>query len=235
MPRARNIKPDFFIDDQLADCSIHARYLCPALWCIADREGRLVDAPRKIGAFAFPYEHHKLDIHELLEELVRSGHIIRYESANMKLIQIVNFKKHQSPHRNEAESLLQAPEHSGNGQKGSETNPPDCGLMIDDSNTLSSCNSDRSHTEVAKDLLQFLNDKAGRRFQPVKANLSLIVARLKDGATEQQIRQVIARKCQQWRGDPTMAQYMRPATLFNATKFAQYVGELGSPLKVVQQ
>ncbi len=78
----------------------------------------------------------------------------------------------------------------------------------------------------AKELLDFLNAKAGRCYRPGKANIEMIVARLKEGATPQECRQVIAKKCREWIGDPKMAEYLRPATLFNRTKFAQYQGEL---------
>lgn len=79
----------------------------------------------------------------------------------------------------------------------------------------------------ASEVLEFLNIKAGRQYQPVDANLELIVARLRDGATETQLRQVVAKKCREWGSDEKMAEYLRPATLFNRTKFAQYQGELG--------
>jgi len=79
----------------------------------------------------------------------------------------------------------------------------------------------------AKQVLEFLNQKTGRHYEPVKANLQLITARLKEGASVDDLRAVVAKKCREWAGDPKMAQYLRPATLFNATKFAQYAGELG--------
>ena len=78
----------------------------------------------------------------------------------------------------------------------------------------------------AHEILAFLNEKVGRNYQPVPANIDLIVARLKEGATAGQCRQVIAKKSREWSGDEHMAEYLRPATLFNRTKFAQYVGEL---------
>lgn len=80
--------------------------------------------------------------------------------------------------------------------------------------------------DEARQILTFLNEKAGRNYQPVDANLEFIVARLKEGATAGQCRQVIAKKTREWAGDEKMAEYLRPATLFNRTKFAQYVGEL---------
>jgi uncharacterized phage protein (TIGR02220 family) len=84
------------------------------------------------------------------------------------------------------------------------------------------------HAAVARRALDFLNEKTGRNFHPVKANLQLIVARLREGFTETQLRQVIAKKSREWIDDDKMAEYLRPATLFNATKFAQYSGELGT-------
>ena len=55
------------------------------------------------------------------------------------------------------------------------------------------------------------------------------MARLRSGATVLQCRQVIAKKAREWQGRADMAVYLRPATLFNATKFEQYVGELVLP------
>lgn len=78
----------------------------------------------------------------------------------------------------------------------------------------------------AVDVLQFLNEKTGRTYRPVETNLKLITARLRSGATVMDCRQVIAKKTREWKGDAKMAEYLRPATLFNATKFEQYLGEL---------
>lgn len=77
----------------------------------------------------------------------------------------------------------------------------------------------------AEEILVFLNNKTGSRYKPVIANLELIAARLKEGATTDECRQVIAKKAREWRGTD-MESYLRPATLFNRTKFAQYQGEL---------
>jgi uncharacterized phage protein (TIGR02220 family) len=82
-------------------------------------------------------------------------------------------------------------------------------------------------SEACLEVLEFLNVKTGRRYRPVKSNITMIAARLKEGATVQECRQVIAMKCREWGTDEKMATFLRPATLFNAEKFAQYQGELG--------
>jgi uncharacterized phage protein (TIGR02220 family) len=80
----------------------------------------------------------------------------------------------------------------------------------------------------ALEILSFLNEKTGRNYQPLAANVDMIVARLKDGATLDDCRAVVAKKAREWKGDEKMDLYLRPATLFNRTKFAQYQGELGA-------
>lgn len=79
---------------------------------------------------------------------------------------------------------------------------------------------------TAKLILIFLNEKTGRNYQPVDSNIRLIIARLKE-YDETRLRQVIAKKAREWLPDEKMNIYLRPATLFNAEKCAQYVGELG--------
>ena len=110
--RARDIKPGFFLNEYLAACSPHARLLFIGLWMLADREGRLEDRPKQIEASIFPYE--KVKIEKLLKELenVPGDHpfIRRYEVNGRRYIQVVNFKRHQNPHRNEKESSIPAPQ-----------------------------------------------------------------------------------------------------------------------------
>jgi uncharacterized phage protein (TIGR02220 family) len=93
----------------------------------------------------------------------------------------------------------------------------------------SSSSSSSSYKDIdAEGILAYLNEKAQRNYQPVKANLSLIAARLKEGATPDQCKAVIDAKASAWLGNSKMVGYLRPKTLFNATNFAQYIGELGN-------
>jgi uncharacterized phage protein (TIGR02220 family) len=97
--------------------------------------------------------------------------------------------------------------------------------VVDEGKALSGT-PDASPREEARKILEFLNTKTGRQYEPVNANLELIVARLREGYSSDDIRSVVAKKCREWSGDEKMAPYLRPATLFNRTKFAQYQGEL---------
>lgn len=111
MPRARNIKPSFFTNEQLAECSMEARLLFIGLWTLADREGRLEDRPKKIRVEVFPYD--LCDCEPLLAQLHAQKFIVRYEIDGSRYIAIPNFTKHQSPHKQEKPSTIPAPDSNG--------------------------------------------------------------------------------------------------------------------------
>jgi hypothetical protein len=106
MPRARNIKPGFFRNEDLAECSFGDRVLFIGLWTLADREGRLEDRPKRIKIEIFPCD--TFDVERGLKELVRLRFIRRYVVNGERYIDIPNFKKHQSPHHTEKPSVIPA-------------------------------------------------------------------------------------------------------------------------------
>lgn len=82
--------------------------------------------------------------------------------------------------------------------------------------------------DTATTLLEYLNSKTKQHFRAVESNLGLLQARLKEGATPEDVRAVIDAKVSEWLEDKAMRQYLRPKTLFNASNFNQYVGQLAS-------
>jgi hypothetical protein len=105
--RARNLKPDFFLNEKLAEVSAHERLLFIGLWCLADREGRLEDRPKRIRAAVFPYED--VDVDSMLDRLHQAGFLIRYQVDQDQYIALPNFLKHQSPHSREMASVIPPP------------------------------------------------------------------------------------------------------------------------------
>lgn len=140
--RARNLKPAFFKNEALADCSPLARLLFAGLWCLADREGRLEDRPKRIRAELMPYDDGSVDA--MLQELHEAGFILRYEVNGGRFIQVVNFTKHQNPHCKEQASTIPAPDMH-------RTCPADSLLPLTDS--LNPC-SDTGAREQARSLPQ---------------------------------------------------------------------------------
>lgn len=108
MARARNIKPGFFKNEDLAECSPLARILFAGLWCLADRAGRLEDRPKRIRAEVLPYDDGSVD--DMLNELHKAGFVLRYQVGDDRFIQVLNFAKHQNPHHREVKSTIPAPE-----------------------------------------------------------------------------------------------------------------------------
>jgi hypothetical protein len=102
--RARNIKPGFYKNADLAECSVMSRFLFPGLWMLADREGRLEDRPKQIKGEIFPFDD--ADVNALIDELAGAGMLLRYIKDGKKYIQILNFSKHQRPHANETKSEI---------------------------------------------------------------------------------------------------------------------------------
>lgn len=110
MARARNIKPGFFTNEALAELPMATRLLFIGLWTLADREGRLEDRPKRIRMELFAADD--VDVERALDDLVRAGMVDRYEAEGVRVIQVVNFAKHQNPHPREAASTL--PPNQGN-------------------------------------------------------------------------------------------------------------------------
>jgi hypothetical protein len=107
MARIRTIKPQFFMNEEIASMPHVSRLLFIGLWCLADREGRLDDRPVRIKAQILPYEDH--DIDSTLNNLQEKGFIIRYSVKSEKFIQINNFSKHQHCNIKESESTIPTP------------------------------------------------------------------------------------------------------------------------------
>lgn len=106
MARIRTIKPDFFINDQLAELDPLVRIFYIGLWTQADREGRMEERQRRLKAAILPYD--ECDVESMLSALVGSGHIDRYEVDGQSYIQVLNFSRHQSPNMKEKPSTIPA-------------------------------------------------------------------------------------------------------------------------------
>lgn len=105
--RSRNIKPGFFKNEYLAELKPLTRILFVGLWCYADKEGRFEWRPKKIKAEILPYDNGEITV--MLQELHDQGFLVRYragENGEFDVGEVVNFKKHQSPHHTEKASDL---------------------------------------------------------------------------------------------------------------------------------
>lgn len=117
MARIRSVKPAFYTDEELNDLPLEAHFLYGGLFCQADLEGRLEDKPRTIKLAVFPFRD--VDVEPLLDTLAKpkggradgKPFILRYTAGPTRIIQIVEFKKHQRITGKEAESSSVFPPH----------------------------------------------------------------------------------------------------------------------------
>lgn len=78
-------------------------------------------------------------------------------------------------------------------------------------------------------VIQYLNEQSGKHFRDTPNNRKLIKARLNDGFTSHDIAVVITNVVTGWKGTE-MEQYIRPATIFAASKFEGYLNAVPKAL-----
>lgn len=102
MARARNIKPGFFQNEELGELEPIDRLFFIGLWTIADYKGCIEFRAKRIKVQLLPYDMCCID--ELANNLERSGFISIYSVLGQRYIKILNFIKHQNPHKNERDA-----------------------------------------------------------------------------------------------------------------------------------
>lgn len=127
MARQRTLKPTFFTNEDLGECSPLARLFFAGLWCWADREGYVEDRPKRLRAEILPYD--QVEGEQLVAELVSRGLLERLDVAGTRVIRIVNFLKHQDPHPREVASRF------AQGSPRADLGSPRANLSMDEQGT----------------------------------------------------------------------------------------------------
>jgi hypothetical protein len=113
MARIRYLKPDFFKDEDIKELSFEARLFYQGLWVQADRDGRGEDRPERLKIEIMPYDEVDAEgIMQMLAHHKKNGKrpfIVRYEIDGEKYYQIINWQKHQKPHKTERNSDIPPP------------------------------------------------------------------------------------------------------------------------------
>lgn len=104
MARIRTIKPEFFTSEDIVELPPLARLLYIALWCEADKEGRLSWKPKTFKMRYLPADD--IDIEELCDALLTRGLVVLYGDG---LAYIPTFKDHQHINPREKVSVLPEP------------------------------------------------------------------------------------------------------------------------------
>jgi uncharacterized phage protein (TIGR02220 family) len=229
MARIRTIKPEFWTSEQIVDCSPTARLLFIGIWNFCDDHGLHPASVKRLKMEVFPSDSiTDVAIEAMVQELQAAQLLNAYEVQGKGYWQVTGWGKHQKiekptyrhpmPTAGEPIAISSPPPRVV--VEESESPRPRNGMESKGSKALSG-------KPDALAILDYLNIQAGKSYKPVKANLSLITARLSE-ATVDECRAVIDAKVQEWQNDPKMCTYLRPETLFGAVKFAGYLGQLGN-------
>ena len=77
---------------------------------------------------------------------------------------------------------------------------------------------------VCTEIISYLNEKTSSRYRSTDTTKKLIRARMEEGFTKEDFFTVIDNKVKTWKGTE-WEKYLRPSTLFNASKFQGYLNE----------
>ncbi len=80
----------------------------------------------------------------------------------------------------------------------------------------------KENKAIAEKVIDYLNEQAQTKFENKGKNLELISARIEEGYGLNDFKSVIDKKVMDWKGTD-WATYLRPITLFNKTKFENYL------------
>jgi len=93
MARIRTIKPEFWTDERLTECSLSARLMFIGMWNFADDNGNMGYSAKRIKMQVFPADN--IETQPLIEELLTHGMLTEYSVNGEKFLNIKGFGKHQ--------------------------------------------------------------------------------------------------------------------------------------------
>lgn len=221
MARIRTIKPEFWTDDAITECSLSARLLFIGMWNFADDRGNIERSAKQMKMKIFPAD--VIEIEPLLRELLFHNLLIEYEVEDKKYLHIRTFTEHQRINRPSDTGLPLYDEslrtHGGLTEDSPTEGKGREGKGREVKETLSGKPDPVPYQTILDDMNQTLN----RSFHLTENFKKLIKARWKDGFREKDFRKVCENMKSKWGNDPKMQPYLRPKTLFNGENFDGYL------------
>ena len=231
MARIRTIKPDCLQHRKVGRLSDRCVRVWLGMLTQADDEGRLPCDPGQVLSWC-GYSYHRNVTEEHVEAAIQAiadmGLIRLYSVNGTRYAYFHSFRDHQVINKPSESKLPDPP--VGDSIEVTTVGVPEHYRPTTDGLEGKGREGMGKGKEVeeAREVLRWLNIKAGRTYAPNGVNLGFVTARLKEGALPEQLKAVVSRKVREWQGTD-MAKYLRPATLFNAEKCSQYLGELPAP------
>jgi len=107
MARIRTIKPEFWTDERLTECSLSARLLFIGMLNFADDSGNQPYSAKRLKMQVFPADN--VDTQPLIDDLIAHGLLMEYSVSGEKYLNIKGFAKHQVINR-PTKSAIPAPD-----------------------------------------------------------------------------------------------------------------------------
>jgi hypothetical protein len=102
MARIRTIKPEFWANEKVMNCSRGSRLLFIGLWNFADDTGRLRDSAKSIKAQIFPGDDdvNSEIVRGMIDELSGNGLVLKYEVEGEAYLEVTgwNHQRIDKPH-----------------------------------------------------------------------------------------------------------------------------------------
>jgi len=90
--RIRSVKPDFWSNEKVVECSRDARLLFIGIWNFADDSGVHVASPRTLKMEIFPGDNITTeDVWNWIEELILVGLVVRYEVDGKQYLRVTGW------------------------------------------------------------------------------------------------------------------------------------------------
>jgi uncharacterized phage protein (TIGR02220 family) len=187
------IPSDIFFDKNLSD---KAKLLFGLVANFCNKYGKCFVSNKHLGE---TLDRSESTISRLVSELVDAGYlnsIVDKNDSNKRTLTL--YAKMSIPIRKNAYTYTQKRE---------------------DNNTI----YNNTKLNIFKEVISYLNDKANTKFKDGnKANQRIISGRLDEGHTLEDFKTVIDNMVAKWKGTE-WEQYLRPQTLFQASKFENYL------------
>ena len=96
MARIRSIKPEFWVSEQIAECSTNARLTFVGMWNFCDDNGVHPAKPKTLKAELFPMDDiTAAAVGDWVSELVRAGLVAEFESEGERYWHVTGWTRHQ--------------------------------------------------------------------------------------------------------------------------------------------
>nr|DAF90438.1 MAG TPA: replisome organizer [Myoviridae sp. ctdyF5] len=133
MARIRTVKPEFWTDEKVVECTIPARLLFIGLFNFANDLGCMERSHKRIKMQVFPAD--LIDCEPLIAELIAHGLLTEYSVNGQEYLYIKGFAKHQKINRPSATKIpapaLLTENSSGNGSQFSDDSVSPQGCLTD--------------------------------------------------------------------------------------------------------